>query len=238
MKPIQIKWPKNKTELLRETEREQMEGLVDDRARAEVTRPFRSLEDDNDKDVKLQRLGEPLATIPEEVVGEETSDIMTDDTAPLVHVQTRRERFNSETSREPEELSTGSGGPKRRGTGCLRASSVNALQGPSTRCEERTVESREVHIKHVLDTGAVKDWNNEDAIKTGAKILSGRSVDDAHKEKSRWCATEFATHNDSSVFAAASDVDNMSLICWQSRGVTASCASTQWPHSVKLLRHS
>ena len=75
MKPIQIKWPKNKTELLREREREQMEGLVDDRARAEVTRPFRSLEDDNDKDVKRQRLGEPLATIPEEVVGEETSDI-------------------------------------------------------------------------------------------------------------------------------------------------------------------
>ena len=52
-----------------------MEGLVDDRARAEVTRPFRSLEDDNDKDVKRQRPGEQLATIPEEVVGEETSDI-------------------------------------------------------------------------------------------------------------------------------------------------------------------
>ena len=75
-----------------------------------------------------------------------------------------------------------------------------------------SVESREVHIKHVLDTGAVKDRNNEDAIKTGAKILSRRSVDDAHKEKSRWCATEFATHKDSSVFAAAPDVDNTSLI--------------------------
>ena len=108
---------------------------------------------------------------------------MTDDTAPLVHVETRKERFNRKTSREPEELSSGSGGPKRMGTGCLRVSSVNALQGPSTRSEERTVESREVHIKHVLDTGAVKDWNNEDAIKTGAKILSRRSVDDAHKEK-------------------------------------------------------
>ena len=86
--------------------------------------------------MKLQRLGEPLATIPEDVVGEETSDIMTDDTAPLVHVETRRERFNRKTSREPEELSSGSGGPKRMGTGCLRVSSVNALQGPSTRSEE------------------------------------------------------------------------------------------------------
>ena len=114
---------------------------------------------------------------------------MTDDTAPLFHVETRKERFNRKTSREPEELSSGSGGPKRMGTGCLRVSRVNALQGPSTRSEERTVESREVHIKHV--PGAVNDWNNEDAIKTGAKIISGRSVDDAHKEKSRWCATEF-----------------------------------------------
>ena len=74
------------------------------------------------------------------------------------------------------------------------------------------MESREVHIKHLLDIGAVKDWNREDAIKTGAKILSGRFVDDAHKEKSRWCAEEFATCKDSSVFAAASDVDNTSLI--------------------------
>ena len=66
-----------------------LEGLVDDRAKAEATRPFRS--DDNDKDVKRQRLGEPLATIPDEVVGEETSDTMTDDTAPLVHEETRRQ---------------------------------------------------------------------------------------------------------------------------------------------------
>ena len=101
---------------------------------------------------------------------------MTDDTAPLFHVETRKERFNRKTSREPEELSSGSGGPKRMGTGCLRVSRVNALQGPSTRSEERTVESCEVHIKHELDNGAVNDWNNEDAIKTGAKIISGRSV--------------------------------------------------------------
>ena len=74
------------------------------------------------------------------------------------------------------------------------------------------MENREVHIKHLLDTGAVKDWNNEDAIKTGARILSGRLVDDAHREKSRWCAREFATYKDPSVFAAASDIDNASLI--------------------------
>ena len=57
----------------------------------------------------------------------------------------------------------------------------------------------------------MKDWNREDAIKTGAKILSGKMVDDAHKEKSRYCAREFATFKDPSVFAAASDVDNTSL---------------------------
>ena len=52
MKPIPINLPKNKTELCGE----QIEGIVDDRDRAEISRPFRSLEDDNDKDVKrLQR---------------------------------------------------------------------------------------------------------------------------------------------------------------------------------------
>ena len=64
-------------------------------------------------------------------------------------------------------------------TACLRVRGVSALQKPSTRSEERNVESREVHIKHLFDTGAVKDWNREDAIKTGAKILSGRFVHDA-----------------------------------------------------------
>ena len=37
-----------------------------------------------------------MATIPVEVVGEEASDLMTDDTAPLVHEETRRERFKKE----------------------------------------------------------------------------------------------------------------------------------------------
>ena len=77
-----------------------MEGIVDDRAKAEITRPFRSLEDDNDKDVKRQRLGEPLATIPEEDVGVETRDSMTDDSAPLAHEEARREVFST---RKPPE---------------------------------------------------------------------------------------------------------------------------------------
>ena len=58
----------------------------------------------------------------------------------------------------------------------------------------------------------MKDWNCEDAIKRVAKILSRRFVDDAHKEKSRWCAREFTTYKDQSVFAAASDVDYTSLM--------------------------
>ena len=37
-------------------------------------------------------------------------------------------------------------------------------------------------------------------------------MDDAHKEKFRYCAREFATFKDPSVFAPASDVDNTSLI--------------------------
>ena len=41
---------------------------------------------------------------------------------------------------------------------------------------------------------------------------SRKMVDDAHKDKSRYCAREFATFKDPSVFAAASDVDNTSLI--------------------------
>ena len=58
----------------------------------------------------------------------------------------------------------------------------------------------------------MRDWNFEEAIKTGAKILSGTFVDDAHKEKSRRCAKEFAAFKDPSVFASATDVDNTPLI--------------------------
>ena len=54
-----------------------------------------------------------------------------------------------------------------------------------------------------------------------------------HKEKSNWCAREFATYKDPTVFAAASEVDNTYL--FDLLVVTASCASTQWPHSVKLV---
>ena len=77
-----------------------MEGIVDDRAGAEITRPFQSIEDDNDMAVKRQRLGEPLALIPEEVPGGETSDMMTDDFVPLVHEEARRER---DPPRKPPE---------------------------------------------------------------------------------------------------------------------------------------
>ena len=163
----------------RAAQREHAEGLVDDRARAEITRPFRSLEDDNDKDVKRQRLGEPLATTPEEDVGVETSDIRMGDTAPLVHEETRRTH-----STEPEELCSGSSGPKRLRTGCVRVSTVNALPTPSTRSEESIVKSRAEHLKNLIDTGAVNDWNREDAIKTGSKILSGNLLM-THTRKNR-----------------------------------------------------
>ena len=131
---------------------------------------------------------------------------------PLVHEEVKRERLAKKTSREPMEVSSGSGGPKRMRTSCLRVSNINAMQKPSTRTEESIAKSRAEHIKHLLETGAVKDWNREDANKTRAKILSKKMVDDADKEKSRYCAREFATYKDPSVFAAASDFDNTSLV--------------------------
>ena len=178
---------------------EQKESIVDEMVRAEITRPPRSIEDDNDVEVKRQRLGDLLATIPE------TSDEMLEDPVPLVHEEVKRERLTKKTSREPMEMKSGSSGPKRMRTSCLRVSSINA-----TRTEESIAKSRAEHIKHLLETGAVKDRNRDDAIKTGAKILSGKMVDDAHKEESRYYAREFPTYKDPSVFEAASD--NISLI--------------------------
>ena len=169
MRLTQINWQRSS----RAAQNEQMEGIVDERVRAEITRPLRSIEDDNEVEVKRQRLGEPLATIPE------TSDEMMEDPVPIVHEDWKRERLTKKTSREPVEMGSSSSGPKRMRMSCLRVSNVNTVQKPSTRTEESIAKSRAEHIKHLLETGAVKDWNREDA---GAKILSGKMVDDAHKE--------------------------------------------------------
>ena len=144
---------------------EQMEGIVDERVRAEITRPLRSIEDDNDVEVKRQRLGEPLATIPE------TSEEMMENPIPIVHEEWKRERWTKKTTREPVEMSSSSG-PRRLRMSCLRVSNVNAVQKLSTRTEESIAKSRAEHIKHLLETGSAKDWNREDAMKTRAKILS------------------------------------------------------------------
>ena len=141
----------------RAAQNEQMEGIVDERVRAEITRPLRSFEDDNDEEVKRRRLGEPLATIPE------TSDEVMEDPVPIVHEDWKRERLTKNFSREPVELSSSSSGPKRMKLSCLRVSNVSAVQKPSTRTEESIAKSRAEHIKHLLETGAVKDWNREDA---------------------------------------------------------------------------
>ena len=75
--PIRLSGETDTDQLAEEQDRaaqnEQMEDIVDERSRAEITRPLRSFEDDNDVEVKRQRLGEPLATIPE------TSDEMMED---------------------------------------------------------------------------------------------------------------------------------------------------------------
>ena len=63
----------------RTAQNEQMESIVDEMVRAEITRPLRSLEEDNDEEVKRRRLGEPLANIPE------TSDEVMEDPVPIFH---------------------------------------------------------------------------------------------------------------------------------------------------------
>ena len=170
-----------------------MEGIVDERVRAEISRPFCSIEDDNDVEVKRQRLGEPLATIPE------TSNEMMEDTVPIVHEDWKRERLTKQTSRELVEMSSSSSGPKRMRMSCLRVNIVNAVQKLWTRTEESIAKSRAEHIKHLLEAGAVKDWNREDAIKTGAKILSGKMVDVAHKKIQILCERVCHVHGSISV---------------------------------------
>ena len=96
--PIRLSGETDTDQLAEEQDRaaqnEQMEGIVDERARAEITRPLRSIEDDNDVEVKRQRLGEPLATIPE------TRDEMMEDPVPIVHEDWKRERLTKKISRE------------------------------------------------------------------------------------------------------------------------------------------
>ena len=109
--PIRLSGETDTDQLAEEQDRaaqnEQMEGIVDERVRAEITRPLRSIEDDNDVEVQRQRHGEPLATIPE------TSDEMVEDLVPSVQEEWKRKRLIKKTSREPVEMSSSSSGPKR-----------------------------------------------------------------------------------------------------------------------------
>ena len=95
--PIRLSGETDTDQLAEEQDRaaqnEQMEGIVDERVRAEITRPLRTIEDDNDEEVKRQRLGEPLATIPE------TSDEVMEDPVPIVHEDWKRERLTKNFSR-------------------------------------------------------------------------------------------------------------------------------------------
>ena len=104
--PIRLSGETDTNQMAEEQDRaaqnEQVEGIVDERVRAEITRPLRSIEDDNDVEVKRQRLGEPLATIPE------TSDEMMEDPVPIVHEDWKRERLTKNFSREPVEMSSSS----------------------------------------------------------------------------------------------------------------------------------
>ena len=102
-------------------------------------------------------------------------------------------------------------GPKRMTTGYLHVSRVNALQKPTTRSEESIVERREVQIKHLLDTAAVKDWNKRMRSRQERQSCVGDLLM-TRTRRSRGGVREFATYKDPSVFVAAPDVDNTSLI--------------------------
>ena len=108
--PIRLSGETDTDQLAEEQDRaaqnEQMEGIVDERVRAEITRPLRSFEDDNDEEVNRRQFGEPLATIPE------TSDEVMEDPVPIVHEDWKRERLTKNFPREPVELSSSSSGPK------------------------------------------------------------------------------------------------------------------------------
>ena len=84
--------------------------------------------------------------------------------------------------------------------------------GYKHRSAESVQKSRKVEIDKFVKNGYVEDWKIDEARATGAKILSGTWVDPDHKEKSRWCAREFATYKDPTVFAAASEEITVSMI--------------------------
>ena len=113
------------------------------------------IEDDNDVEVKRQRIGEPLVSILE------TSDEMMEDLVHIVHEDWKRERLTKNFSRELVEISDSSSGPKLMILSCFRVSNVNDLQKSSTRTEESIAKSRVEHIEHLLGTGGVKDWRPE-----------------------------------------------------------------------------
>ena len=94
----------------------------------------------------------------------------------------------------------------------MRIAAAAYLDVPSVRTEDSIRESRATHIQYLLDSKSGKYWDEEEARATGALVHSGRFVDDAVKEKSRYCAREFATTKDPTVFVAASDVDCTSIV--------------------------
>ena len=89
---------------------------------------------------------------------------------------------------------------------------ASEMKEPVFRSEESIKATRKAHIEYLLESKSVKEWDAEEARATGALILSWRFVHDPIKEKSRYCAREFATKKDPTVFAAASHVNNSAII--------------------------
>ena len=105
-----------------------------------------------------------------------------------------------------------SNSPIRMKLSCLRVSNVSAVQKPSTKTEENIARSRGEHIKHLLETGAVKDWNREDAIMKFTK--KSREIVRESLPRSR-------THQCLRLLRILTT--HLCSICWRSREVTVSC---------------
>ena len=106
----------------------------------------------------------------------------------------------------------GSPPARRQRIGLLRVAAIGRMLQPTTRTDESIVKSRLANIAHLLESKAVKDWSIDDAMATGAKMLTGRFVDDHDRERSRYCTREFARAKDTSVFANASDVEPSTFV--------------------------
>ncbi len=70
---------------------------------------------------------------------------------------------------------------RRTRVAAFRISSIDQLAKTPERSEASIIQSRAEHVRHLIDSEAVEDWPEEKARATGARLLTGRFVDDPIK---------------------------------------------------------